>query len=80
MCPGAYCEDHLPEGGFIVGHCARFEALGAKHPKQACYIFCSQDCVKYAEQQGLATDTVSAGVVLSSTGVDLRAAAPPPRR
>ena len=72
MCPSAYCEDHLPQSALIVGTCARFESLGAKHPNQASYIFCSDDCVRYAEEQGCEGDVISAGVIKASTGMDLR--------
>eukprot|EP00613_Pedinella_sp_CCMP2098_P034811 CAMPEP_0171740394 /NCGR_PEP_ID=MMETSP0991-20121206/34868_1 /TAXON_ID=483369 /ORGANISM="non described non described, Strain CCMP2098" /LENGTH=140 /DNA_ID=CAMNT_0012338325 /DNA_START=46 /DNA_END=468 /DNA_ORIENTATION=+ len=47
-CPKAYCEDHLPIDAELIGHCERFEALGMRHPDQACFIHCSSDCHTWA--------------------------------
>ena len=35
VCPSSYCEDHLPMEAELIGHCARFEELGMRHPDQA---------------------------------------------
>eukprot|EP00658_Telonema_sp_P-2_P070977 TRINITY_DN60325_c0_g1_i1.p1 TRINITY_DN60325_c0_g1~~TRINITY_DN60325_c0_g1_i1.p1 ORF type:complete len:375 (-),score=87.66 TRINITY_DN60325_c0_g1_i1:106-1230(-) len=74
VCPDAFCEDHLPPSACIVGKNERLEALGANHPKQGCYVFCSGECVTFAHAQGLATEEViqaTASMVLGTTGVDL---------
>lgn len=45
-----------------------------RQPKQACYVFCSPQCVAHAAQMGVATSEVvkaSAQVVLGSTGKKL---------
>ena len=34
VCPSAFCEDHLPIEAELIGHSARFEALGMRHPDQ----------------------------------------------
>ena len=48
MCPRSFCEDHLPAEAIIMGECERFLALGARHPKQGCYILCKTPCVAKA--------------------------------
>mmetsp|Transcript_29170 Transcript_29170/g.56796 ORF Transcript_29170/g.56796 Transcript_29170/m.56796 type:complete len:1721 (-) Transcript_29170:714-5876(-) len=57
MCPMAYCEDHLPDIAReqITNRCERFIRLGQIHPKQACFILCSEDCasVHKASDNGL---------------------------
>jgi len=80
MCPEAFCEDHLPANACIVGHNARYEALGCIHPKQGCYVFCSAECVQFAHSQGLATEEIiqaTAAMVLGTTGMDLTKAPVP---
>jgi len=80
MCPDAYCEDHLPPTACIVGKNERFQALGHRHPKQGCYVFCGADCVLFAKGEGLATEEViqaTASMVLGSTGVDLTKSSSP---
>ena len=52
-CPRAFCEDHLPSTSEIIGQCKRFQALGQRHPAQACFIRCDQDCVKWAQERRL---------------------------
>jgi hypothetical protein len=52
-CVHAYCEDHLPNGAEIIGQCKRFQALGQRHPAQACFIRCSEECVKWAKERRL---------------------------
>ena len=52
-CPRAFCEDHLPHDAEIIGECKRFQALGQKHPAQACFIRCDADCVKWAKEKRL---------------------------
>ncbi|KAK9807695.1 hypothetical protein WJX72_006345 [[Myrmecia] bisecta] len=48
-CSAAFCEDHMPPDAEILMHCARFQALGQIHPKQACFIHCCEDCKSFAE-------------------------------
>jgi SWI/SNF-related matrix-associated actin-dependent regulator of chromatin subfamily A member 5 len=52
-CPRAFCEDHLPADAEIIGECKRFQALGQRHPAQACFIRCDADCVKWAKEKRL---------------------------
>ena len=52
-CPRAFCEDHLPSTAEIIGQCKRFQALGQRHPAQACFIRCDQDCIKWAHERRL---------------------------
>ena len=52
-CPRAFCEDHLPADAEIIGECKRFQALGQKHPAQACFIRCDADCRKWAQEKRL---------------------------
>ncbi|GIL69867.1 hypothetical protein Vretifemale_646 [Volvox reticuliferus] len=49
MCPNAYCEDDLPANYHMVGSCELFQALGQRHPKQACFIHCSDACKQLYE-------------------------------
>jgi hypothetical protein len=82
-CPKAFCEDHLPstEGALIVGHSLRFQALGADHPKQACYVVCSPACRQAAAQEGdLPEGLVATTGILAATGVDTTAAGEQRRR
>ena len=51
-CPRAFCEDHLPTTAEIIGQCKRFQALGQKHPAQACFIRCDADCIKWVRPAG----------------------------
>ena len=44
MCPCAFCEDCAPEDMEVLGECDFFVGLGRTHPKQACYIRCSEGC------------------------------------
>ncbi|GIL63033.1 hypothetical protein Vafri_17166 [Volvox africanus] len=50
MCPNAYCEDDLPAGYHMVGSCQFFQALGQHHPRQACFIHCSEACKQLHEE------------------------------
>eukprot|EP00966_Prymnesium_polylepis_P069666 1619861-Prymnesium_polylepis.1 len=52
-CVRAYCEDHLPAEAAVHARCARFEALGMVHPKQACYVLCSAGCASGYAARGL---------------------------
>ena len=72
VCPKAYCEDHLPPDALIMGECPRFVTLGQRHPKQACYILHSPNCVEIAHRQGIdcGEASASAAAILGSTGVD----------
>jgi hypothetical protein len=52
----------------LRGHCERFEALGMRHPDQACYVTCSPSCSDWArdhvyqpEGDALAAKTPSGG-------------------
>eukprot|EP00501_MAST-03F_sp_TOSAG23-6_P002359 GSMAST32.ASY1.ANO1.2465.1 assembled CDS len=46
VCPTSYCEDHLPDiaRNNITNKCKRFQNLGQNHPKQACFVLCSEKC------------------------------------
>ena len=72
MCPRSFCEDHLPAEAIIMGECERFLALGARHPKQGCYILCKTPCVAKAAELGLdcGEASASAAAILGATGVD----------
>ena len=76
MCPRSFCEDHLPAEAIIMGECERFLALGARHPKQGCYILCKTPCVAKAAELGLdcGEASASAAAILGATGVDTTAA------
>ena len=39
------CRDHR--------QCKRFQALGQRHPAQACFIRCDADCIKWAKEKRL---------------------------
>ena len=52
-CPRAFCEDHLPAAAEIIGQCKRFQALGQRHPAQACFIRCDVECIKWAAEKRL---------------------------
>ena len=52
-CPRAFCEDHLPGDAEIIGECKRFQALGQRHPAQACFIRCDAECAKWAREKRL---------------------------
>ena len=52
-CVHAYCEDHLPNEAEIIGQCKRFQALGQRHPAQACFIRCSEECIQWAKERRL---------------------------
>mmetsp|Transcript_24916 Transcript_24916/g.29976 ORF Transcript_24916/g.29976 Transcript_24916/m.29976 type:complete len:566 (+) Transcript_24916:1335-3032(+) len=76
VCPNAYCEDHLAPSARIIGRCDRFEALGQKHPQQACFIICSEACVKWAKESGDIVDQDDYGTasgILGATGLDTTA-------
>eukprot|EP00746_Dinoflagellata_sp_MGD_P164449 gnl/MRDRNA2_/MRDRNA2_93079_c0_seq1.p1 gnl/MRDRNA2_/MRDRNA2_93079_c0~~gnl/MRDRNA2_/MRDRNA2_93079_c0_seq1.p1 ORF type:complete len:1047 (-),score=205.85 gnl/MRDRNA2_/MRDRNA2_93079_c0_seq1:46-3186(-) len=51
-CPSAFCEDCLPITAEIVTRSLRWEGLGLFHSSRnkACYITCSDECVKNAEE------------------------------
>ena len=71
-CPTAFCEDHLPSGeAVVVGQSARFQALGADHPKQACYVICSTACRTRATAEGdVPAGSVATAGILAATGLD----------
>ncbi|BDA46823.1 probable global transcription activator SNF2L1 [Coccomyxa sp. Obi] len=50
-CDAAFCEDHLPADAHFVYECARFQHMGHLHPKQACYIMCSERCKAYVDNE-----------------------------
>lgn len=78
VCPHSYCEDHLPAHSRVIGHCERFQALGQRHPSQACFILCSQSCVEWAKQTGDIRDDTDYGTadgIIGATGVDTTAKA-----
>jgi len=72
VCPRAFCEDHLPAEALIMGECERFQALGAAHPKQGCYLLCQTTCVVLSNKLGFGSGeaSASAAAVLGATGVD----------
>ena len=49
VCPAAFCEDDLPQiaRDNITNRCERFVELGQIPPKQACFVLCSEACIKY---------------------------------
>ena len=51
MCPVALCEDHLTAEAQsnITNKCPRFQALGQRHPSQACFMLCSAECKRKHE-------------------------------
>jgi hypothetical protein len=55
MCPNAFCEDHCPHDAAIRGECERFQNLGQRHPKQACFIECSGKCIDDAAEEKAGT-------------------------
>ena len=75
-CAAAFCEDHLPEdvvaNGRIVGHCERFERLGQTHPAQACFVHCSPECARFAEEGfgGTLAAAAAAAAAAGEGGVD----------
>ena len=77
MCPNAYCEDHLPAESRVLGRCARFEALGQRHPTQACFVLCSEGCADWARARGeIDCDKDAYGTaagIIGATGVDTTA-------
>ena len=75
--PVSYCEDHLPADALIMGENPRFQALGAAHPKQGCYILSSPACVAKAAELGFdcGEANASAAAILGATGVDTTAKA-----
>jgi hypothetical protein len=44
MCEHAHCEDHRPDEHTVTGESELYQALGQRHPGNACYILCSEDC------------------------------------
>jgi SWI/SNF-related matrix-associated actin-dependent regulator of chromatin subfamily A member 5 len=72
VCPRAFCEDHLPAEALIMGECERFQALGAAHPKQGCYLLCKAACVKKSDDLGFGCGeaSASAAAILGATGID----------
>jgi hypothetical protein len=55
MCPGCFCEDHLPEAASITGTCERFRRLGLLPLKVGCYILCDEECANFASTEAKAT-------------------------
>ena len=54
-----------------MGHCERYQALGAEHPKQACYVVCSAKCIVQATKDGdLPEGAVATSGIVATTGVD----------
>eukprot|EP00808_Paulinella_micropora_P026430 g56409.t1 len=54
-CPRAFCEDCLPVDPppQIVHRNLRFEALGCRQQKQACFIYCQEVCADWGSSQEL---------------------------
>ncbi|GLC46024.1 hypothetical protein PLESTB_001026800 [Pleodorina starrii] len=50
MCSNSYCEDDLPAGYHMVGECELFKSLGQRHPRQACFIHCSDRCKELSQE------------------------------
>ncbi|KAJ8613508.1 hypothetical protein CTAYLR_002184 [Chrysophaeum taylorii] len=84
VCPQTYCEDHLPANARMLGRCDRFEALGQRHPTQACFILCCPECSTWAKARGEIDDDNEYGTaagIIGATGMDTthqQQAAPPP--
>ena len=67
----AFCEDHLPSDKMsrVVGHCERYQQLGAEHPKQACYVICSAKCIHQATKDGdLPEGAIATTGIVATTG------------
>ena len=82
-CPRTFCEDHLVPTATIVGKCQRFIKLGQNHPKQACFILCSKDCLDFAVARGEVPASVgygTAGSIHAAAGLDTTAAAKTSKR
>ena len=60
-CTNAFCEDHLPIDAELVGRCERYERLGMRHPDQACYIHCQEQCKEIAKEKKLEAAQAAAG-------------------
>ena len=61
-CTNAFCEDHLPIDAELVDRCERYERLGMRHPDQACYIHCQEQCKEIAKEKKLeAAQAAAAG-------------------
>ncbi|MEW5298327.1 MAG: hypothetical protein WDW36_001466 [Sanguina aurantia] len=59
MCQDAFCEDHLPAAYEMVGENELFKALGQMHPKQACFVTCTEECKQLKLQM---TDTIETSI------------------
>jgi hypothetical protein len=55
MCPGCWCEDHLPETSSITGMCERYRRLGLLPLKVGCYILCDEECSNFASTEAKVT-------------------------
>ena len=72
VCPSAFCEDHLPLDTLIINKCARFFALGQRHPAQACFVLCSPDCAKFSKKRivtGLENGATQTVIVGAAAGI-----------
>ena len=45
----------------LVGRCERYERLGMRHPDQACYIHCQEQCKEIAKEKKLEAAQAAAG-------------------
>eukprot|EP00808_Paulinella_micropora_P028997 g15116.t1 len=50
VCPCAYCEDHVPPERIELAECEELEQLGYTAPDKAFFICCSEDCIKYYQE------------------------------
>ena len=55
----------------IINKCQRFQALGHRHPREACYILCSSKCVDFSQRKEVRELEADAAqkVLISSAGV-----------
>lgn len=60
MCSNSYCEDCLPADHQVTGFCERWARLGYATPGNACYIYCSDGCAKFAAHQEAHTNSSGA--------------------
>ena len=71
VCSFASCEDCLPADSKIINTHLRFQALGHRHPREACYILCSSKCVDFSQRKEVRELEADAAqkVLISSAGV-----------
>jgi SWI/SNF-related matrix-associated actin-dependent regulator of chromatin subfamily A member 5 len=50
VCPGSWCEDHLPIGVRYIGECGRFTKRGVLPTTTTFFVFCSVSCREFAHK------------------------------